>query len=110
MENVLEKYFVFGRILFKKYITVLNPDKKQISLYINNIDENINPENDYRNNSYIKYILITIGCILCIAVIFLLGIHFGREFFKKRAKRACELDDDFEYQSTKEDNEASLFS
>ena len=109
VENVLEKDFVFGRILFKKYITVLNPDKKQISLYINNIDENINPEND-QNNSYIKYILITIGCILCIAVIFLLGIHFGREFFKKRAKRACELDDDFEYQSTKEDNEASLFS
>ena len=110
VENVLDKYFVFGRILFKKYTTVLNPDKRQIFFYSNKEDkenENINIETE----SDLKYIFIIIGYILLIIIIFILGICFGKQFFKKRAKRAYELNDDFEYRSTKEDeNDSYPFS
>ena len=97
VENVLEDYFVFGRILLKKYTTVLNPDKRQIYFYANS--EN-NDEINTKVQPNINYtILIIAACLICIAIFFPLGIYFGKIIFQKRGKLAYELNDGYDYSS-----------
>jgi hypothetical protein len=106
VENVLEDYFVFGRILLKKYTTVLNPDKRQIYFYINNENkEEIKPQDE----SKINYtILIIVACLICIVIFFPLGIYFGKKLFQKRGKLAYELNDGYDYSTAPENNENDL--
>ena len=102
VENVLEDYFVFGRILLKKYTTVLNPDKRQIYFYINNENKE---EMKAQDDPKINYtILIIVACLICIVIFFPLGIYFGKKLFQKRGKLAYELNDGYDY-STKNENE-----
>jgi len=96
----LEGYFVFGRILLKKYSTVLNPDKRQIYFYI---DKENNEEIRTQNETNINYtILIIVACIICIVIFFPLGIYFGKKLFQKRGKLAYELNDGYDYSSKNE--------
>ncbi len=107
IEKTYENYFVFGRILFKKYTTVLNQDKRQIYFYIN---KNNNNEIKEKNNQNIKIIiLIIIICTLCVIVFFFFGIFFGKKIFQKRGKLAYELNDGYDY-NTKNDNENYLIN
>ena len=100
--NSLEDYFVFGRILLKKYTTVLNPDKRQIYFYINKENEE---EIKTQNEMNINYkILIIVAFFICIVIFFPLGIYFGKKLFQKRGKLAYELNDGYDY-SSKNENE-----
>jgi len=106
VENVLEDYFVFGRMLLKKYTTVLNPDKRQIYFYVNNE----NNEEIVEGQSNINYtILIIAACLICIVIFFPLGIYFGKKLFQKRGKLAYELNDGYDY-STQNENENHLIN
>ena len=107
VENALADYFVFGRILLKKYTTVLNPDKRQIYFYINNENKE---EIKAQNETNINYtILIFVACLICIIIFFPLGIYFGKKLFQKRGKLAYELNDGYDYIS-KNENENYLIN
>ena len=97
VENYLGEDYIIGRIIFKKYTTILNPDTKQIFFYIN---DELKKE---KNKNYL--IIIIISCIICVIIFFLLGFYFGRKIFKKRGKRAYELNDnEYEYTPSKDEN------
>ena len=109
VKNVLEEYFVFGRILLKKYITVLNPDTRQISFYLDNKNEN--KEKRYEEVSNVNYkILIIVACIICAIIFFPLGIYFGKKLFQKRGKVAYELNDGYDYSPAKDSNDNYLIN
>ena len=109
VKNVLEEYFVFGRILLKKYITVLNPDTRQISFYLDNKNEN--KEKRYEEVSNVNYkILIIVACIICAIIFFPLGIYFGKKLFQKRGKVAYELNDGYDYSPAKDSNDKYLIN
>ena len=112
-EKALENNFVLGRMLFKKYITILNPDKRQIYFYnIINSDESGNDNNDddtktdSNNGLNIETkILIIIICFACLLIFFPLGVYFGKIIFKKRKKVAYELSDGYDYSPAQDGNE-----
>ena len=96
----MEDYFVFGRMLLKKYTTILNPDKRQIYFYINNENkEEIKTQDEPKIN---YTILIIVACLICIIIFFPLGIYFGKKLFQKRGKLAYELNDGYDYSSKNE--------
>ena len=90
----VKKRIIIGDILFKKYLIVFNQDDKTIGVYSGN-NKPIS-----KNKSYILYIVIGIGFIVClIAIIFL--IKYIMKLKKKwNKKRAQEFQDDFEYVRT----------
>ena len=104
--NTLGNYFDLGRILFKKYLTILNQDKKQIYFYSkNNIDQDEkNGENNIQKSSNTSTIVV-ISCIICAIIFFSLGIYFGQKIFKKRGKVAYELNDGYDYSPAQDSNE-----
>ena len=109
IESSMEEDFVFGRLLFKKYITIFNQDKKQIIFYddlnLDNKDEEIN----FSKKSNTNYkIIIMVACIICAIIFFTLGIYFGYKIFKKRGKVAYELNDGYDYTPAQDGNEAVL--
>ena len=104
-------YWSLGNIFLKKYPFLFDCDKKTIS-YINiynstNITKlkESNIENNIENNkkwfetllSFCKYISIFVGIII--------GILIGKKIWdKNRKKRANELIDDYQYESSENDN------
>ena len=95
----LGNQFILGRILFKKYLTILNQDKKQIYFY-NGKNNNGNEKDEIinMNNSSSNITLIIIVALLgCAVVFFIIGIFFGKKLFKKRGKVAYELNDGYDY-------------
>ena len=104
-------YWSLGTIFLKKYPFLFDCDKKTIS-YINIYNStNIaklkesNIENNIENNkkwfetllSIFKYISIFVGIII--------GILIGKKIWdKNRKKRANELNDDYQYESSENDN------
>lgn len=108
-ENALEENFVLGRMLFKKYDTILNPDTKQIFFY-NDIKDNGNNEtnqNSHNESSINNKILIIILCLICSILFFPLGIYFGKLLFKQRKKHANELTDAYDYNPANDGNDGN---
>ena len=108
------KAFVIGRILLKKYLTVFNPDKKQIYFY-NKIPEEKKEEKEDKDENnetfWEKYkIVIIITFVVIILIIYGIGILTGKFVFKKRKKKANELDDNYDYKTDKANNGEPLYN
>ena len=108
------KAFVIGRILLKKYLTVFNPDKKQIYFY-NKIPEEKKEEKEDKDENnetfWEKYkIVIIITFVVIILIIYGIGILTGKFVFKKRKKKANELDDNYDYKTNKANNGEPLYN
>ena len=106
IDEGISDYFDIGRLLFKKYIIAFNPESRQIFLYKNNENENL----DNRKGDYLeyKYIIIIIVLAILLMILFPVGIYFGKKLSQKRNKKAYELNDGYDYTSAKENSE-SLF-
>ena len=102
LERATEKYIEIGRILFKKYITMFNPKDRLIFFY--NINEEQN-QNDENNHIEIKYIIIIIILSIFIVILFPVVFYLGKKIYQNRKKRAYELNDNFDYTSSKEGEE-----
>ena len=82
--------FVLGRTFTLKYPFVFNPDLKQIGIY----KKFINKKKNSNHSTLIKVIIIIIASILLI----ILGLKLGKYLYGvKRKRRANELDEDYEY-------------
>jgi len=100
----------FGIIFLRKYTLIFNTDAKTISFYNPNIP--IEEEGD-NNNIYIKKnnkkIMIIIICIIILCLIFIgLGVLIAKILYynKKTKKRYNELEDNFEYVSQEQKDNA----
>jgi hypothetical protein len=105
VSNALGDNINLGRILLKKYLTVFNQDKKQIYFYKNIEKNKENKETNIIQNNTGKFAII-ISCIICAVIFFALGIYLGHKFWKKRNKKAYELNDGYDYTSAQDNNDA----
>ena len=74
---------------------------KQIYFY-NNSEEYID-----NNKSEKKYIIIIVVLSFFVIILFPIGYFIGKEISKKRKRAAYELNDDYDYTSSKDNNENS---
>ena len=102
IERGIDKHFDFGRILFKKYIFVFNPESRQIFFYDNKNNKELENKDKKLETKYI-IIIVTLSIILIILIP--LGIYLGKQLYNKRKKKAYELNDDYDYTPTKENSE-----
>ena len=92
-----------GKPFIKKYQFEFDFENKKIGYYkLQNSVNDKNKENNKKNDKTVKNIFISIGAIILSAMLIILGINIGKNYFKLRKKRANELDDDFDYQENKE--------
>ena len=112
--------WILGKLLFKKYTTVFNQDKKTIGFYTESKEYNdtdnettdetkddINKKDENKNNNNFKnwfYLVIIFACIFLVLSIVLTVLFCKKYPFGKRKIKANELDDDYEY-NTKNQNE-----
>ena len=109
VSNVLETYFVLGRLLFKKYLTIFNLDKKQIYFYTNNMAAPYDQKSEFKENNKNQNIKIIIIVSIIVALIFFpLGIYFGKKIFKQRNKKAYELNDGYDYSNQENDEKFEI--
>ena len=95
-------------MFLKKYFTIYNADKKQISFYkkiIRNLDEEKEINNNLQNNKWIFIFLL----LLLIIIVLVIGIFIGKQIYKERKKYANELNDDYLYESNKDEEDQSLY-
>jgi hypothetical protein len=96
------KNWDFGTIFMKKYQFDFDFQNKKIGYYhINRTSsessESSEGKDNNKSNSWV-IVLSIFGILVLSAVLIVLGIYLGRNYFKLRKKRANELDDDnFEY-------------
>jgi hypothetical protein len=92
----------FGKIFLQKYYLVFNQDAKTIGYYKDNQVDQVNQpiEESERNNLFI-YILLSLLIISIIGV----GILFYVHIKKRPKKKANELDDEYEYKTSKINDE-----
>ena len=100
--NFNQDIWRMGKIFLEKYQFSFNQDSKTINfhqkIYKNNEKSNINEKNKFKFN--INYIWIII-CIICLII----GIYLGNRFIiKNRKLRANELQDDYDYKESKEND------
>lgn len=106
IENVLGTNLILGRIFFKKYLTLFDLVNKQIFLYDDKNDNPYNNDNNKKIKGSNKTIKIIIICsIICAFIFFPLGIYFGNKIFKKRGKKAYELNDGYDYSPAQDNND-----
>ena len=84
------KYFVLGKIFFRKYLFTFNQDSKTIGFY--NTEIKIDPNSKKRNNLFwiLGIILVITCCILCFFLAKKIYDH-------NRRPRVNELDEQYEY-------------
>lgn len=101
--------FIFGKIFMKKYFSIYNADKKQISFYKKKVrekDEEKKIKSFFHKN---KWIIISIILLIIIIIVLIIGIMIGKKIYKERKKYANELSDNYLYQPNKDENEQSLY-
>ena len=87
----------FGTPFLKKYQFDYDFENLKIGYY------HLLAKNEKHNNSnFMKYIKYSFIIVILSVILVYLGILLGRNYFTMRKKRANELDDDFEYDSKKE--------
>ena len=99
-------YWIIGSVFLQKYLLTFNRKEKLIYFYKKKIDQinndgNNNPKNpnEKEGEQDTKYIIIiAVISVLLIACIAILIIYITKKIPRK--KKANELDDDFEYQTT----------
>ena len=89
-------YWDLGKPLLQKYQFEFDFDHLKIGYYKS-------PKSKKgEGNKILKYVSISIGIVILSAILIVLGVIIGKNYFKLRKKRANELDDDFDYQQNKE--------
>ena len=107
LNNIGERFYIpwsLGIPFLKKYRLSFNYDSKMIGYYKNDgkiIDKNKNVENNnIFNSDFFKiFIIVILGIIL-----FLLGMQMQKLLQKQRKKKANELDDNYDYEPYKDNN------
>ena len=92
-----------GIPFLKKYRLSFNYDSKMIGFYKNdgkNIEKNNKNEDDF--NFFESNIFKIFIIIILVIIIFILGMLFQKYLHKTRKKKANELDDNYEYESYKD--------
>ena len=89
--NYYEK-ILLGKYFFKKYPTTFNQDSKKIGFYINN---NLKDNKKRKEYFFINFILLILILIILIFIFFYLF-----RLINKRKKKAFELFDDYEYNTS----------
>ena len=103
------KRFIFGRMFLKKYFTIYDADKKQISFY-KKIVKNLEEENDKIDNyKKTKWIFISLLLLFLIIIVLAIGVFIGKEIYKERKKLANELSDNYLYQPNKNEEDETLY-
>ena len=102
-----EMIWNFGELFLKKYQLVFNQDNKNLSFYKNlgeKIDNNT-PDNNSNNFNYTALYIILLVLILAGVIVILIVVILKKG---KRKYRANELDDNFEYEAKKDDNNEAI--
>ena len=102
-----EMIWNFGELFLKKYQLVFNQDNKNLSFYKNlgeKIDNNT-PDNNSNNFNYTALYIILLVLILAGVIVILIVVILKKG---KRKYRANELDDNFEYEAKKYDNNEAI--
>ena len=104
--NVIFNYYdseqwIFGKIFFKKFPTIIDSDKKEISIYNNYNKEMSNDENS--NNSF-KFKILYLVVFAAFIIFGILCYLLGKNLNKIRKKKANELNDDYDYTPAKNNN------
>ena len=96
------KNWDLGTIFLKKYQFDFDFYKKKIGYYhVKTSDNKEEGDNEKDSHTWI-YVLFAFSILILSGVLIVLGIYFGKKYFKLRKKRANELDDDdFEYKAKK---------
>lgn len=92
--------WIFGKIFSKKFPTILDLDHNKISIYNYNNEETNNENNNSSFKFNILYLVVFIGFIIFGILCYLLGKNLN----KIRKKKANELNDDYDYTPTLNDN------
>lgn len=100
LERATDKYIEIGRIIFKKYPTMFNPEDRLIFFY--NIPENKNEEDDSLPT---KYVILIIFLSVFVILLFPIGFYLGKQLYQNRKKKAYELNDNYDYTPSKEGEE-----
>ena len=102
-------YWTFGEPLIKKYQFVFNQNSKRIGLYTslgdNNNSMNSNNESWWARN---KWYLLIIVLLFIFFMSLIIVLYFKMK--PKRKMKANELDDDFEYSSSKDPSDNKLIN
>ena len=108
-------YFRLGKVLFQKYILIFNHDNKKIGYYRqdykgNNKNEEEKTEkeekNKFFNQDIIQWIIIVI-LVIMVGILSFIIVYYKP--WKKREKRANELqDDNFCYQGINNDGKLNI--
>ena len=97
--------FVLGKIFLRKYPMLINFDSQTVGYYngafeTESIDDNIN--RTYLSQSFILLLIFIIIVLLIIAAVTFYFI--GKNLNKLKKRKANELDDDYDYTSSKDEN------
>lgn len=98
--------FLLGSIFFKKYFFCFDNNNNQIGF----VQENDNSNNSNNNTKEVitlhwyNSVGTVIALIFVIMIIGLGGLYFGKKIYYRRKLRANELEDEFEYENTKDKN------
>lgn len=88
------KQFIFGRLFLRKYLTIFNPDKKQIYFYKTCQNFEVNENNSQNRNFKIILLFFLIGLLIFLVI----GIFIGKQIYQVRKKQANELNDNYLYE------------
>ena len=107
-----EDSWIMGRPFLQKYQFFINPEKKIINFYSNEVEKNTGNEEGQENNTNSNTksntksnIALYVVIIVSVIIILILGFFLCKYYLKAKnlnKKRANELDDDYDYQQ-KED-------
>ena len=104
--------WMLGIPFLKKYRISFNYDTKKIGYYKNDGKIIISDKNETNNFNIFKSTFFKIVfIIILIIIIFILGMFYQRKINKvPRKNKANELDDDYEYESSKNNNDINNFN
>ena len=93
--------WVLGNTFMRKYQFVFNLESKEIGFYNPNLEKKNNDKENPKDSS--KVVLYIILAVALVIILIGIGIFIKMKFYpsKKKKQRANELDDDFEYESQK---------
>ena len=103
-----EERWILGIPFLKKYVISYDFDSKKIGYYENygNIHENDKSKDDKDDSNFFKSVAFkVIIIVIAVVIVFGLGMLFQKYLKKDRKKRANELNDEYDYEVHKENNE-----
>ena len=93
--------WILGKIFFKKFVTIIDSDKNQISIYNSYNKEMSNDEN---SNHPFKFNILYLVVFIAFIIFGILCYLLGKNLNKIRKKKANELNDDYDYTPARNNN------